>query len=155
MVTSVRNCLVKMVLRLFQALSVVMTIVPTLLRQFRRSLQIKKIIRDAHRVLKFTEQPKYINQQQRKRVGYQDTSDVAKKLQKLHSKKAHGRFYPQWKRDSNLDRVSYKTKSTKSKATFLRQNIFFEFQVADHQMSTRTQELYANLLKQLFVQLHV
>ena len=41
---SVRIFLVKMTLRLLQPLSVVMTMVPTLLRQLRRSLQIKKII---------------------------------------------------------------------------------------------------------------
>ena len=38
-------------LRLFQPLSVVMTIVPRLLRQFRRLLQIKKGIANASRVL--------------------------------------------------------------------------------------------------------
>ena len=47
----VGNCSVKMTLRLFLPLSVVMTMVSTLLRQFRRSLQIKKIITNALRVL--------------------------------------------------------------------------------------------------------
>ena len=40
----VRILLVKMTLRLFLPLSVVMTMMPTPLRQLRRSLQIKKII---------------------------------------------------------------------------------------------------------------
>ena len=47
MVAFVRNYLVKMTLRLFQPLSVVLTMVPTLPRQFRRSLQIKKSITNA------------------------------------------------------------------------------------------------------------
>ena len=38
-------------LRLFYSLSVVMTMVPTLLRQFRRALQIKKSITNAPGVL--------------------------------------------------------------------------------------------------------
>ena len=49
--TFVRDCSVKMTLRLFQSLSVVVTIVPTLLRQFRRSLQIKTIITNAPNVI--------------------------------------------------------------------------------------------------------
>ena len=48
---SVNNFLVKMTLRLFYPLSVVAAMVPTLLRQLRRSLQIKKIITNAPRVL--------------------------------------------------------------------------------------------------------
>ena len=39
MVAFVRNCLVKMTLRLFQSISVVMNMVPMLLRQFRRLAQ--------------------------------------------------------------------------------------------------------------------
>ena len=70
MVTFARKSSVKMTLRLFQPLSVVMNIVPTLLRQFRRSLQIKKIITNASRMLQFAEQPKKINQKPRKKVGY-------------------------------------------------------------------------------------
>ena len=46
MVAFVRNCSVKMTLRLFY-FSVIMTMVPTLLRQFSRSLQIKEIITNA------------------------------------------------------------------------------------------------------------
>ena len=57
-----RNYFVKMVLRLFQPLSVVMTMVARLLRQFRRSLQIKKSSANGPRVLLFTEQPKYTYQ---------------------------------------------------------------------------------------------
>ena len=47
MVTFGRNCSVKKTLRLFQPLFVVMIMVPKLLRQFRRSLQIKKSIANA------------------------------------------------------------------------------------------------------------
>ena len=57
---SMKNLLVKMNLRLFQPLSVVTTMVPTLLRQSRRSLQIKKIITDGLCVLQFAAQPKHI-----------------------------------------------------------------------------------------------
>ena len=45
--------------------------------------------------------------QQRKRVGYKDTLDVAKKAAEVAQKKeqqlVHGEFYPQWKWDNNLD----------------------------------------------------
>ena len=51
MVTFARNCSVKMTLRLFLPLSVVMTMVPRLLRKFRISLQIKKSITNAPCVL--------------------------------------------------------------------------------------------------------
>ena len=47
----VRSCLVKMSLRLFLSVSVVMTVMPRFLRQFRRSLQIKKFITNASGVL--------------------------------------------------------------------------------------------------------
>ena len=50
MVAFVRNCLVKMTLKQFQPLTVVITIVPTLLRQLRRSLQAKEIIANTPRV---------------------------------------------------------------------------------------------------------
>ena len=50
-VTFMRNCIVKMTLRLFEPLSVVMTMVPKLLRQFGRSLQIKKCIANAPRMI--------------------------------------------------------------------------------------------------------
>ena len=50
-VALVRNYLVKVTLRLFKPISVVMNMVPMLLRQFRRLLQIKKIITNAPRVL--------------------------------------------------------------------------------------------------------
>ena len=51
MVDFVSDCLVKKTLRLFESLSVVLTMVPTLLRQFRRSLQTKKSFGKALRVL--------------------------------------------------------------------------------------------------------
>ena len=41
---SIKNFLVEMIFRLFKSLSVVTIMVPTLLRQLRKSLQIKKII---------------------------------------------------------------------------------------------------------------
>ena len=50
-----------------------------------------------------------------------------------------------------------KTKSTTFRAAFLilpwhfQVNFFFEFQAADHQISTRTLELFAKSLKQLFL----
>ena len=44
MAAFMRNWSVKMTLKLFEPLSVIMTMTPTLLRQLRRSLQIKKII---------------------------------------------------------------------------------------------------------------
>ena len=46
---------------------------------------------------------------------------------------------------------SFKAKSTESKAIFLRQTSFFGCQAADHKISTRTPELYADSLKQLFL----
>ena len=92
----VRNCSVKMTLSLFQLLSGVMTamllsytIVPTLLRHFRRSLQIKSIITTASRVLKFAEQPEYINQQQRKRLVSSTPPAKLNKLQKLHRNRSN------------------------------------------------------------------
>ena len=36
---------------------------------------------------------------------------------------------------------SFKTKSTKSKKLYQDKNIFFEYQAADHKISTRTVEL--------------
>ena len=49
MVAFVRNCLVKMTLRQFEPLFVVMNMVPALLKQFKRLLQIKRIIANAPR----------------------------------------------------------------------------------------------------------
>ena len=45
---------------LFKSLSVVTTMVPTLLRQLRKSLQIKKIITSVPCVLSFAVQPKHV-----------------------------------------------------------------------------------------------
>ena len=50
-VTFVWDSFVKMTLRLFQPFSVVITMVPRVLRQFKRSLQIKKSIANAPCVL--------------------------------------------------------------------------------------------------------
>ena len=56
------------------------------------------IITNDLRVLQFAEQPKYINQQQGKKVGYLDTSDIAKKAVEVAQQKEqylnHGEFYP-------------------------------------------------------------
>ena len=60
MATFARNCSVKMTLRLFQSLSVVMTMVPRFLRKLKRALQIKKSIANAPCVLQFAEQPKIV-----------------------------------------------------------------------------------------------
>ena len=83
-----------------------------------------------------------------------------KKLLKLHRKKSNNWsmvcFIHNGSEITNWMGHSFKTKSTKSKATFSKDNnIFFEFQVADHQISTSTLELYSNSLKQLFLQLHL
>ena len=51
MVASMKNCLVNITLRLFYQFFVVMTMVPALLKQFRRSLEIKKITTNAPGVL--------------------------------------------------------------------------------------------------------
>ena len=85
MATLVTNCSVKMTLRLFWPLSLVMTMVPRLLRQFRRSLQIKRFIANTPCVLY-----NLLNSQnlpQRKMVVYKDTSDVAKKTAEVEQKK--------------------------------------------------------------------
>ena len=70
---------------MFSPLSVVMTMVSRLLRQFRRSLQIKKCITNApcvlYNLLNSQTIPKW------KMVGYKDTSDVAKKALKVAQKK--------------------------------------------------------------------
>ena len=44
MATFAKNCSVKMTLRLFKSRSVFMTMVPRILRKFRRSLRIKKML---------------------------------------------------------------------------------------------------------------
>ena len=82
-----------------------------------------------------------------------------KKLQKL-----------QRKRSSNWPMVSFnhngseiiswrgiasKPKAQNPKQHFQDEYIFFEPQAADHQVCTRTLELYADSLKQLFLQLHL
>ena len=85
MATLVTNYSVKMTLRLFWPLSFVMTMVPRLLRQFRRSLQIKRFIANTPCVLY-----NLLNSQnvpQRKMVVYKDTSDVAKKTAEVEQKK--------------------------------------------------------------------
>ena len=118
----VRNWSVKMTLRLFQPLSFVMTVMPTLLRQFRRSLQIKKIITNALRVLQFAEQPKYISQKQGEKVGYLLTRTPPaqlKMLQKLHRKRSNNwtmvSFIHNGSKITTWMEYSFKTKSTKSK----------------------------------------
>ena len=83
-----RNCTVKMTLRLFYPLSVVMTMLPRLLRKFRRSLQIKKsiqMLRVCYSLLNSQNIP--INQYQWKMVGYRNTSNVAKKAAEVAQKK--------------------------------------------------------------------
>ena len=55
-----KNFLVEINFRLFKSLSVVTTMVPTLLGQLRKSLQIKKIITSVPCVLSFAVQPKHV-----------------------------------------------------------------------------------------------
>ena len=153
-----------MTLRLFQLLSAVRTMVSTLLRQFRKSLHIKKIVKNALPVLSFVEQPKDINQYQRKSVGYlfaRTPRAQQKRQQKLHRKRSNNwtmvSFIHSESEIITWMSYSFKTKTTKSNAKqqFLEQDIFFESQAADYQISTRTPELYANSLEQLFLQLHL
>ena len=63
-----------------------MTMLPTLLKQFRilLQIQIKKIITNASRMLQVAESTKYINQLRGKRL---DISDVAKKSVEVAQKK--------------------------------------------------------------------
>ena len=92
-------------------------------------------------------------------VGCRDTSDVAKKAAELHRKKSNNwpivSFIYNGSEITTWMGHSFKTKSPTSRATFLpchfKDNFFFEF----HLISTSTLELYANSLKQLFLQLHL
>ena len=103
-----------------------------------------------------------------KKVGYWDTSGIPmkKKLQNLHRKRSND--WPMMtfihsgskiiiysdSRGNKLDGVElatslhFKTKTIKSKATFLRTSFF---EAVDHYISTRTLELYFSLLKQLLL----
>ena len=112
-----------------------MTMVPMLLGQLRRSLQIKKIITNAPRVSQFAAQPSYIINNSRN-VYYKEISGVSKKLQILHRKRGNNgpimsfihsgseiRIF-RVSSDNKLDGIQlaslhFKTKSIKSKATFL------------------------------------
>ena len=77
-----------------------MTMVPTLLGQLKRSLQIKKIITNAPCVYSFLH-IQSISSVAVKKVGYWDTSGVPKKIAEVAQKKeqelAHDEFYPQSK----------------------------------------------------------
>ena len=107
-----------MTLKLFQPLYVIMPMVPMLLRQFRRLLQIKQIIASALHVLQFAEQLKSITVKKGSLLTYQGTSGVAKKLQKLHRKRTNN-----WTIVSSIHNGSeitwmghsFKTKNTKPK----------------------------------------
>ena len=82
-----------------------------------------------------------------------------KKLLKLHRKKSNNWPIVSFIHNGSEITIwmghSFKTKSPTSRATFLpwhfKDNFFFEF----HLISTSTLELYANSLKQLFLQLHL
>ena len=146
MVTFVRNCLVKITLRLFQPLSVAMTMVPRHLRQFRRLLQIKKSITNAPRVLLFPEQRNYTYQSItnctcEKRLVSRDRflghlGPKLKYLLKFNRKKSNNQplvsFIHNKSEITTWTGYNFKTKSTKSQATFLRKTYFFEFQALDH-----------------------
>ena len=137
MVAFVRNGLVKMILRLFQPLSVVMTMVPMLLRQFRRNLQIKKSIKTyrSKRVSQMLlmcynllNSQKYTYQSITVKKGWL-LEHLLKKLQKLHRKKNNNcamvNFIHNGSEITTWMGYSFKTKSKKSKATFLRQEHLF------------------------------
>ena len=119
--TFVSNCFVKMTSRLFQPLSAVMTMVPRLLRHFRRSLQIRKSIANAPRVTQFADQSKYTDQSITVKNG--DLLRKLKKLLKLHGKKSNNqpmvRFIHKRSEITTCMGYSFKTKTTKFKARFL------------------------------------
>ena len=119
--TFVSNCFVKMTSRLFQPLSAVMTMVPRLLRHFRRSLQIRKSIANAPRVIQFADQPKYTYQSITVKNGHLRRN--LKKLLKLHGKKSNNqpmvRFIHNRSEITTCMGYSFKTKTTKFKARFL------------------------------------
>ena len=141
-----------MTLRLLQPLSVVMAMVPRLLWQFRRWLQIKKSIANPPRNLLNSQNILSINNSEKWLVTNIPPTQL-KKLLKLHRRKSKNppmvSFIYNGSGITTWMGHSFKTKSTKSKEAFLRY-ILFEFQAANHQISTRTLELYANSLKQLF-----
>ena len=133
MVASLRNCLVNNV--------------SMLLRRFRRSLQIKKIIANAPRVLKFAEQPAKMYQSiTEKRLVTRAPPTQLNKLQKLHRKRSNNvplvNFIHSGSEITTQVGYSFRTKSLKSKATFLREEHFLKSHAADHQISTRTLQLY-------------
>ena len=122
MVAFVRNCLVKMTLRLFQLISVVVTMLRTLLRQNRRSLQIKKITINAPRLLQFSEQP-LINNKEKGLVTRTPPTQL-KMLQQLYRKRSNN--WPKVSFIQNGSEIttrmehSFKTKSTKYNTLFSR-----------------------------------
>ena len=149
MVTFLRKGLVKMTLRLIQPLSVLMTMTRRLLRQFRRSLQIKKIVPNARRVLSFAEQPKYTYQSIVKKGWVLEHLRLKlKKLLKLHRKKSNKlsmvSFIHNGGEITTQMEYNFKTKSPKSRATFLRETSFLNFKlqiirlVQGHQSCTPT-----------------
>ena len=86
MIAFVSNCSVKITLMLFYPLSVVMTMVATLLRQFTSLLQIRKIITNVLCVL--NSQNISINNIEKRMVTYlQDNSCIAKKDAEVTQKK--------------------------------------------------------------------
>ena len=121
------NYSVKIFLKLFQPLYIVMTMTPTLLRHIRRSLQIMKILRNTFRLLQFAEQPKYIkmnifiNNSEKRLVSYlliRKTPAELKKLQKLHRKRNNNMvsFIHNGSEITTSMRYSVQTKRKKSKA---------------------------------------
>ena len=154
MVAFVRNSSMKMTLILFQPISVVMIMVPMLLRQFRRLLQIRKIITNAPCVLQFAEQPSINNSE--KRLVTRTPPTQLKKLQKLHRKKSNNWHMVSFIHNESEITTS-KAKAQNPKQHFQDRSIFFNLkqQPPDHQISTKTLELYANSLKQLFLKLHL
>ena len=154
---SMKNFLVKMTLRLFYPLSVVTTMVPTLLRQWRRSLQIERLSQMLL-VCYILLHSQSISSITVKKGGYWDTSGVSKNLQKLHSKRSNNwsvtifincaseiRIY-RVSSGKKLDSVQLATLHFQNQKNEIQSNIFENifFEASDNQISTRTLKLYAN-----------
>ena len=73
-----------------------------------------------------------------KKVGYQDTSNVAKKVEKLYRNIIESKNWPMGNFIHNGSEITtwmvyrFKTKSIKSKATFSRKELCFESHAADY-----------------------
>ena len=123
--TFMRNCLVKITLRLFYPLSVVMTMLPRLLKQFRRLLQIKRPSQMPLVCYYFLKsQNIHINGQQTVEKGCFIGHLLCnlKQVLKFHEKKSNNwpvvRFIHNGSEITTWMGFNFKTKRTKSKETF-------------------------------------